>query len=132
MRTRRVEWVACLKGDTVYDDLDSGVAIASMAYMKAMGALGAEWGVAGAAPFSSGKRVEQLLQQVRTIVREEVRRGIEESYVRITRHVANLLRQDPEEVIYVPACEALINTSGVGILKFRAVRVFPDHMSGAA
>ncbi len=66
-----------------------------------------------------GTRLQEVLQQIRIVIREEARRAAEEAYVRALRVAAQHLPSDPEDGLYVPSVEIVINEGGVGRIRTR-------------
>ena len=97
-----------------------------MSYSKIQRALDDEWGVAAAPPYSRGARIDQVLDQVRTIVREETRRAVEEIHYRLVDRLVAVLVGDSDEAIYIPPMMVRVNTGGLGSVRLRERWVFLD------
>ena len=111
---------------------DEGMVGSSMSYSKIAQWLYDEYGVPGACVFSSGRRFDQLKQQIRSVVREECRRAVEEEAIRLFRLADSHLPDHPEDGLYIPPCKIRINAGNVGNVKLRSFRGWRDDQRGAA
>lgn len=88
-------------------------------YSVVSSAIEAEFGVPPIRQYGGGARLAEVLQQVRTAVREEARRAAEEAVLRAFRVAAEHLPDDPEDGLCIPPTRILINSGAVGYIKTR-------------